>query len=98
MQCVEEGNQGRDFMRAKVSSESGHVSVTLKHLTHQLIVVQPVSDSAEIRPSFSARAIDGVAISALLALHHGRAHVLKRGPAHNEFRLDRDAAPRVHMR
>ena len=95
---MEEGDQSRYFVRAEVAAESRHVSVALEDLTNQLVVGQSSGYATEVRSPLATRSVDGVAIPALFSLDHGGADMLKRRSAHDEFRLDGDSAPRVHMR
>ena len=97
MERMQEGDQGRDFVRAEVTPESRHVPVALKDLAYQLVVVEPSGDAAEIRPSLATLSCDGVTVSALLSLNDGCAHMFKRRSSHNEFRLNRDSTPCIHV-
>ena len=78
MKRMQEGDQRCDFVWAEVSPESGHVSVALKNLADQLVVVQPIGDAAEVRPPLATLPRDGVAVSTLFPLNDGRAHMFKR--------------------
>ena len=78
MKRMQEGDQRRDFVRAEVTPECGHVSVALENLADQLVVVQPIGDAAEVRPPLSTLPRDGVAVSTLFPLNDGRADMFQR--------------------
>ena len=78
MKRMQEGDQRCDLMWAEVSPESGHVSVALKNLADQLVVVQPIGDAAEVRPPLPALSSNGVAVSTLFSLNDGRADMFQR--------------------
>ena len=75
---MQEGDQRSDFVWAEVSAEGGHVPIALKNLADQLVVVQPSGDATEIRASLPTLPRDGMAVSTLLSLNDGRAHMFKR--------------------
>ena len=97
-ECGHVIHKGFDLRRGKILAVGGHVSPTLHDLAGELRTRESHADIAQVGPTLAAKAINGVAVAALLILKDDRPLELKWRTMENLRVRSGLSRPSIHHR